>query len=110
KPKTTVEEMHGVRVRFTTLQTETDAEFIRRLSKDLRGTDPTPTEIHFFVTSKDAGRRQKLVDLFIQERQANKKAKEQNDLIEKTLKAKRFLELMQDANRETKKENDELEA
>ena len=49
---------------------ESDADFIRRISKDLRGTDPTPTEIHFFVTSKDAGRRQKLIDLFIQERQA----------------------------------------
>jgi hypothetical protein len=51
-------------------KTESDLDFIRRISKDLRGTDPTPAEIHFFVASKDAGRRQKLIDLFIQERQA----------------------------------------
>jgi RNA polymerase sigma factor (sigma-70 family) len=49
---------------------ESDADFIRRLSKELRGTEPTPAEIHFFVTSKDAGRRQKLIDLFIKDRQA----------------------------------------
>jgi uncharacterized protein (TIGR03067 family) len=51
-------------------KTESDADFIRRISKDLRGTEPTPAEIHFFVISKDASRRQKLIDLFIQERQA----------------------------------------
>src|SRR5262249_29739325 len=55
-------------------KSESDADFIRRMSKDLRGTEPTPTEVHFFVTSKDAGRRQKLIDLFIQERQARKEA------------------------------------
>jgi RNA polymerase sigma factor (sigma-70 family) len=58
---------------------ESDADFIRRVSKDLRGTDPTPTEIHFFVTSTDAGRRQKLIDLFIQERQARKEAQRATD-------------------------------
>jgi RNA polymerase sigma factor (sigma-70 family) len=55
---------------------ESDADFIRRISKDLRGTEPTPAEIHFFVASKDAGRRQKLIDLFIQERQAKKATEE----------------------------------
>jgi RNA polymerase sigma factor (sigma-70 family) len=53
---------------------ESDEAFIRRISKDLRGTDPTPAEVHFFVSSTDAGKRQKLVDLFIQERQAKKSA------------------------------------
>lgn len=53
---------------------ESDTEFIRRISKDLRGTEPTPAEIHFFVASTDPGRRQKLIDLFIQERQAKQKA------------------------------------
>jgi RNA polymerase sigma factor (sigma-70 family) len=53
---------------------ESDADFIRRISKDLRGTDPTPAEVHFFVANKDPGRRQKLIDLFIQERQAKKEA------------------------------------
>jgi RNA polymerase sigma factor (sigma-70 family) len=52
---------------------ETDEDFIKRVSKDLRGTEPTPTEIHFFTTSKDLGKRQKLIDLFIQERQARHK-------------------------------------
>jgi RNA polymerase sigma factor (sigma-70 family) len=53
---------------------ESDADFIRRISKDLRGANPTPAEVHFFVASKDAGRRQKLIDLFIEERQAKKAA------------------------------------
>jgi hypothetical protein len=51
-------------------KTESDEEFIRRISMDLRATAPTPAEIHFFLASKDQGKRQKLVDLFIQERQA----------------------------------------
>jgi RNA polymerase sigma factor (sigma-70 family) len=55
-------------------KSESDADFIRRISKDLRGTDPTPAEVHFFVANKDPGRRQKLIDLFIQERQAKKEA------------------------------------
>ena len=42
------------------------------MSKDLRGHEPTPTEIHFFVTSVHSGKRQKLIDLLIQERQAKK--------------------------------------
>ncbi|HWY85295.1 MAG TPA: sigma-70 family RNA polymerase sigma factor [Gemmataceae bacterium] len=53
---------------------ESDEDFIRRLSRDLRGNEPTPTEVHFFVANKDAGKRQKLIDLFIQERQAKKAA------------------------------------
>ena len=55
---------------------EGDEDFIRRISMDLRGTRPTPAEIHFFVASQDAGRRQKLVDLFIQERQARQQLDE----------------------------------
>jgi RNA polymerase sigma factor (sigma-70 family) len=55
-------------------KSESDEEFIRRVSRDLRGTEPTPAEIHFFLASKDAGKRQKLIDLFIQERQARQKA------------------------------------
>jgi hypothetical protein len=51
-------------------KTESDTDFIRRISKELRDTDPTPAEIHFFVSSKDLGKRQKIVDLFIQERLA----------------------------------------
>src|SRR5262249_42692966 len=50
-----------------------DEDFIRRLSKDLRGIEPSPAEIHFFVTSKDPGKRDKLVDLFIKEREDKKK-------------------------------------
>jgi RNA polymerase sigma factor (sigma-70 family) len=53
-------------------KTESDEEFIRRTSLDLRGTLPTPTEMHFFLANKDAGKRQKLIDLLIQERQAKK--------------------------------------
>jgi RNA polymerase sigma factor (sigma-70 family) len=49
---------------------ESDEAFIRRISKDLRGMDPSPAEVHFFVANKDGNRRQKLIDLFIQERHA----------------------------------------
>jgi len=54
-------------------KSESDEAFIRRISKDLRGVDPTPAEVHFFVHNQDAGKRQKLIDLFIQERQAKQK-------------------------------------
>jgi RNA polymerase sigma factor (sigma-70 family) len=53
---------------------ESDRDFICRLSKDLRDSEPTPAEVHFFVANKDPGKRQKLIDLFIQERQARKAA------------------------------------
>ena len=55
-------------------KTESDEEFIRRISKDLRGIEPSSTEVHFFAANKDANRRQKLIDLFIQERQAKERA------------------------------------
>ncbi len=55
-------------------QVENDKDFIRRISKDLRGNAPTPAEVHFFVTSTEAGKRQTLIDLFIQERQAKSAA------------------------------------
>src|SRR5262249_38706173 len=42
-----------------------DEEFIRRLSRDLRGSDPTPTEVYFFVANRAPGKRQQLIDLFI---------------------------------------------
>lgn len=50
-----------------------DAEFIRRISLDLRGTLPSLAEVHFFTTSKDPDRRKRLVHFFIQERQAKEK-------------------------------------
>jgi RNA polymerase sigma factor (sigma-70 family) len=53
---------------------ETDEAFIRRVSNDLREKDPTPAEVHFFLASKEPGKRQKLIDLFIEERNAKKKA------------------------------------
>lgn len=52
---------------------DTDEAFIRRVSKDLRGIEPTPAEIHFFKTSTDPKRREKLIDLFVAEREAKKK-------------------------------------
>ncbi|QDU23264.1 sigma-70 family RNA polymerase sigma factor [Urbifossiella limnaea] len=65
---------------------DTDEAFIRRVSRDLRGTDPTPAEVHFFLASKDANRRATLVDLFVRERtakaagQADKVAERANEL------------------------------
>src|SRR5262249_48591846 len=58
---------------------DTDEAFIRRVSQDLRGVEPTPAEIHFFVTSKEAKKREKVVDLFIAEREAKKKASNRPD-------------------------------
>jgi uncharacterized protein (TIGR03067 family) len=69
------------------------------VSKDLRGTDPTPTEIHFFVASKDPDRRQKLIDLFIQERQAKKEAAAKGEKVEVQL-ALRYLEWQQKDNKD----------
>jgi RNA polymerase sigma factor (sigma-70 family) len=59
---------------------ESDEEFIRRMSQDLRRTDPTPTEVHFFVASVDPGKRQKLIDLFIAERQVKQVGKPVKEL------------------------------
>ncbi len=64
----------GPKPRAVLSKSESDGDFIRRISKDLRDTDPTPAEVHFFTANKDAGKRQKLIDLFIQERQAKKEA------------------------------------
>jgi RNA polymerase sigma factor (sigma-70 family) len=61
-------------VTFTKAKQETDEAFIRRISKDLRESDPTPAEVHFFVASKEPGKRQKLIDLFVGERQARRVA------------------------------------
>jgi RNA polymerase sigma factor (sigma-70 family) len=58
---------------------DTDEAFIRRVSQDLRGVEPTPAEIHFFVTSKEAKKREKVVDLFIAEREAKKKNQKRTD-------------------------------
>jgi hypothetical protein len=66
--------LKGSEFAMATAKAESDADFIRRISKHLRGTNPTPTELHFFVASKDASRRQKLIDLFIQEWQAKEEA------------------------------------
>ena len=55
---------------------DTDEAYIRRVSKDLRGVEPTPTEVHFFVNNRDAKKRDTLVDLFVREREAKKKAEE----------------------------------
>lgn len=64
----------GIRIRVPTLgPNDRDEAFIKRVSKDVRGIEPTPTEVHFFVNSKDPKRRETLVDLFIKEREAKKK-------------------------------------
>ena len=49
---------------------DADEAFIRRVSVDLRGKEPTPAEVHFFLASKDANKRATLVDLFVKERVA----------------------------------------
>jgi Bacterial type II/III secretion system short domain len=59
---------------YTKAKLETDETFIRRISKDLRESDPTPAEVHFFVASKDPGKRQKLIDLFVEERKVRREA------------------------------------
>jgi hypothetical protein len=51
---------------------ESDEEFIRRISRELRGSEPTPTEVYFFVATQNPTKRDKLIDLFIQDREAKK--------------------------------------
>jgi RNA polymerase sigma factor (sigma-70 family) len=71
----------GLRIQIPALgSNDSDEAFIKRVSKDLRGTEPTPAEIHFFVNSKDAKRREVLVDLFIKERAAKKGAVNNKDV------------------------------
>src|SRR5262249_48144299 len=55
-------------------QADSDEDFIKRVSKDLRGIDPTPTEVYFFGASKEPKKRDKLVDLFDKDREAKKQA------------------------------------
>ncbi len=65
----------GVEIRKTkSKDAESDKEFLVRVSKDLRGVEPSPAELHFFLANKDANKRTKAVDLFIQERQAKQAA------------------------------------
>src|SRR5262249_36048021 len=64
---------------------ESDEAFLRRLSRELRGTEPTPAEVHFFVSSRDAGKREKLIDLFIAERQSRQKTQGKVELLDLTL-------------------------
>jgi hypothetical protein len=40
----------------------TDAEFLRRVTLDMTGTLPTPTEIEAFLADKSAGKRQKKIE------------------------------------------------
>lgn len=69
----------GVEIRKTkTKSVESDQEFLVRVSKDLRGVEPSPAELHFFLANKDANKRTKAVDLFIQERQAKQAAAERD--------------------------------
>jgi RNA polymerase sigma factor (sigma-70 family) len=62
---------------------DSDEEFIRRVSKALRGSDPTPAEIHFFLTSKDAKKRETLIDLFVQESEARRKAERLDEVLKR---------------------------
>jgi RNA polymerase sigma factor (sigma-70 family) len=65
----------GIVVRDIKLKdAESDKEFLVRISKDLRGVEPSPAELHFFLANKDANKRTRAVDLFIQERQAKQAA------------------------------------
>src|SRR5262249_57782187 len=84
-----------------------DEEFIRRLSLDLRSREPTPAEVHFFVANKDSGKRQKLIDLFIQERQARQEAEKKKEegkpieLTKKFEKGKTFYQTMTTQTKQT---------
>jgi len=72
----------------TVADKDTDEAYIRRVSRDLRGTDPTPAEVHFFLASKDAGKRATLVDLFVKERTDKAAVREANDAEAMALKLK----------------------
>jgi len=43
-----------------------DSQFIRRVSQDITGTLPTPTEVTAFVENKDPAKRDKLVDSLLE--------------------------------------------
>ena len=89
---------------------ESDEAYIRRLSRDLRGIEPTPTEVHFFVTSKDASKRQKLIDLFIQERTVKQSADRVRDMIEALRTQAEYLSRQIEAKTKADKGADPLQA
>src|SRR5262249_12538712 len=64
---------------------ESDEEFIKRLSKDLRGHEPTTTEVHFFVASNEPGKRDRQVGLLVKGREARKQADALSRLQEQNL-------------------------
>lgn len=73
---------------------ESDDAFIRRISQDLRGKEPSTTEVHFFVKSKDAKKRDQLVDLFVKEREEKKQAEAERERHTRlTLRMDRFREV-----------------
>ncbi|MEX2187444.1 MAG: DUF1549 domain-containing protein [Pirellulales bacterium] len=43
----------------------TDAEFLRRVSLDMTGTLPTPTEVEEFLADKSAGKREKKIEVLL---------------------------------------------
>jgi len=65
--------------------------------------------VHFFVTSKDAGKRQKLIDLFIQERQVKQSADNLRAVIHGLQTQARNLTIIIDEKRKPEKSADPLE-
>jgi hypothetical protein len=61
------EEVFGKLRRFNIIPSELspDAEFIRRICLDLTGTLPPPQRVREFVSNKDPGKRQKLVETLL---------------------------------------------
>jgi RNA polymerase sigma factor (sigma-70 family) len=70
---------------------ESDEDFIRRISMDLRGSEPTTTEVHFFVKNKDARKRDTLIDLFVKERENKKRLAEEHERVTLRLTRLRLL-------------------
>jgi RNA polymerase sigma factor (sigma-70 family) len=90
---------------------ESDDAFIRRVSLDLRGKQPSKAEVHFFVANKDAKKREKLIDLFIEERQVSRdKGERENRLREYTATVlTQVKDKARDQIAETKKKDEERE-
>ncbi|HZY86800.1 MAG TPA: sigma-70 family RNA polymerase sigma factor [Gemmataceae bacterium] len=60
--------------RFSAARGQSDEEFIRRLSLDLRGTMPSRVEIYYFVRDKGPDKRKKLLELMGAESRAQAKS------------------------------------
>lgn len=59
--------------RFHVYIVESDADFLKRVLRDVRGSGPTPLELKYFTEDKDPKKREKLLDALLKDPEVQKK-------------------------------------